>query len=150
MGSILDAANVSASQDKFLIGKLPTKSGEASIMTLDQIHTALGGYVGIVQVFDPSVDHASKSSTYYMYGISSDRWHHYDSNVSTLDNLRAVGVDCFVLFGGPLYDVNHNYGMYDTYGFEWFTSENRKVPSSDSSYWGHNAFDPVYVAVVHS
>lgn len=136
----------------FLNGIYQDYSGNTRDTYVDE-NTALGGYTGIVQVYNPSVDYTSESSTYYMYGIRSAGLCNYASDASTLDNFQSVGLDWYKqlnkpttvidywdidrleLFGGPLCVVYHNCNN-DTYGFECYTSENHRVPSSDSSYWG--------------
>lgn len=180
MGSILDAANVSASQDKFLIGKLPTKSGEVSVMTLLELRKALNDSIITLSdmVFDPTG--GFNTSTYYIYAINDTSGTNDALAKSTLNNLQEVGISWYrelnkhttsnkhwkvgnhKVFGGPLARVFCPSEMRtpagrielgdSNYVFEWHYSEiyEKTGRSTFSYYWYTHVPGSVYVAVVRA
>ena len=136
MSSLLDAANVEPNKIE-VTNKLPTRVGDVSIMTLEQVFKALedsdsdndGNYH-----YDPKYGY--DTSMYYVYGIVGS----YGVN-STAENLQDVGLDWYkqlnkpiktiktvqtwtnngkTIFGGPLIIVH--YDSIPVYSFNWCCS----------------------------
>lgn len=145
MGGILEAARVNVNLNRFIIGGLPTKVGDVSVMTLGRLYSALGGLTRFTGPQEaPSEGY--NSSAYYVYGIAGA---HGDNSIS--ENLQAVGLDWYrqkikptlpnqtftingqIVFGGPLSYI-YRYDN-DTYDFGWYCSESDTEDSSVSSYW---------------
>ena len=135
---------------------LPAKIGDVSIMTIEQVFTALGTTNGS----DPSFGYSS--STYAVYGIAG-----VNGVNSTPANLLAVGLDWYKqkdkpktvyhstsvngqsVFGGMLSYVYYFGSDYDKYYFEWFYSEDDSTNSrTQSTFWDIEVPGSVYVAVV--
>lgn len=138
---------VSVDPDEFTIGELPTKPGEVSLMTIEQLHDSLSG---------------NNVTGYYVYGVKG-----YGGENSTFANLREVGIDWYrqknkstnpvkhwdnagngsqSLFGGPLRNITH--GIDNIYFFGWRLSEHGSSYSDYTYYWKTSVFGSTYVAVV--
>lgn len=160
MSSLLDAANVSHSLDKFVTDALPTKPGDISVMTIEQIYTALHKSASASKsVTDPSMGY--NSSTYYVYGIVG-----LNGDNSTSDNLQKVSIHRYkqknkpntygqmfaseeqILFGGPLYEIVNYHD--DKYDLSWYFNDEEVDYSSTDIYWNGKVPGSVYVTVVNA
>lgn len=166
MSNLLDAANVSV--DNFIIGELPVKPGDVSIMTLGQAYKVIGKPLdNMVTVQDPI--NGYDISTYYMYAINDAAFTDDSVSNSTLTNLQMVGLDWYKklnkptrrddhwnnagegthsLFGGPLKLINKY--NHDLYVFSWYYSKSGYCSSDYISYWGFDVSGSVYVAIVRA
>lgn len=149
MEDLLNAANTNP--DKFIIGKLPVKPNDVSIIKIEDLYDLL----------DRS---KANGGDYYVYGIVGA-----DGKDSTSDNLKSVGVswymqkyepttyNCFWInvgvshcsvFGGLLYGIGrtNNY----KYNLRWYYAEGVFSYSDREYYWRDCVDGDVYVAVVRA
>lgn len=157
MSSLLNAVNTNP--DKFIIGELPTKPGEVSIITIEDLYDSLRFMTGQNRdiVYDFSI------ADYYVYGIVGDK-----GIRSTIDNLQSVGLDWYRQknksvaktvnwpnAGGSLYPVFGGQLNYvrkcrdKLYEFGWYCSSCHYGSSNDCDFWSNDVTNNVYVAVVH-
>lgn len=140
---------------------LPTKAGDALIMTIRQAWKALGGSTSSVEItWDPSEGY--NTSTYYVYSITGS-----NGVNSTSTDLKAVGISWFQqlnkpttdgtywrvggykVFGGPLYCISYNSNS-DIYNLCWEYSKDAIDGSDRTEYWHSGAPGSVYVAIVRA
>lgn len=143
-----------ANSGDFLIGKLPVKPNDVSIMTLDELYGSLltNGSIDFYTCYDYCIyavqgDKGVKSTSANLRKVDIDWYRQHDKGVFMDEFVRLNRV---TLFGGALCHIDRkDSGVYTLHYLRPDTLFNNHVYSSDNGKWHGDVSGTTCVAVIY-